>query len=115
MDDGAAVRNTWYGLYPNGREVLFAIEAVHRRDLTAIYAIGPGIDRNEPAQWSRRIGRIAGREMVFAQKHESTLRFRPREDGGLTVTWTSPDGKTKMDAGLRRIDRLDLASRAAAH
>ncbi|HEY3911380.1 MAG TPA: alpha/beta hydrolase [Stellaceae bacterium] len=115
LDSGATVRNTWYGFYPNGREVLFAVEAVHGRDLTAVYAIGPGIDRNEPAEWSRRIGRIAGHEMVFAQKNESTLRFRPREDAGLTVTWTSPDGKTKMDAGLRRIDRLDLASQVAAH
>lgn len=112
MDSGARLRSTWYGFYPNGREVLLAVEAVHGRDLTAIYAIGPGIDRNEPAEWSRRVGRITGREMVFAHKNESTLRFRPREDGGLTVTWTSPDGKTKMDAGMRRIDRLDLASRA---
>jgi pimeloyl-ACP methyl ester carboxylesterase len=111
---GAVVRNTWYGLYPNGREVLFAIEAVHGRDLTAIYAIGPGIDRNEPAEWSRRTGHIVSRELVFAQKDESTLRFRPREDGGLSVTWTSPDGKTTMDAGLRRIDRLHFPPQATA-
>jgi hypothetical protein len=32
------------------------------------------------------------------------LRLRPRADGGLTATWTSPDGKIAMDAGLRRID-----------
>lgn len=115
MDGGAAARNTWYGFYPNGREVLFAIEAVHGRDLTAIYAIGPGIDRNEPAEWSRRTGHISGREMDFAQKHESTLRFRPREDGGMAVTWISPDGKTKMDAELRRADELDLSPGAAAH
>ncbi len=113
MDGGAIARNTWYGFYPNGREVLFAIEAVRGRDLAAVYAIGPGIDRNEPSEWSRRIGHIVGREMVFAQKHESTLRFRPREDGGMAVTWTSPDGKTKMDAGLRRIDGLDLSPGAA--
>ena len=33
-----------------------------------------------------------------------TLRFRPRADGGLSVTWTSPDGKTSMEAGLRSLD-----------
>jgi pimeloyl-ACP methyl ester carboxylesterase len=114
MGGGAAVRNTWYGLYPNGRELLFAIEAVHGRDLTAIYAIGPGIDRNEPAEWSRRTGHIVGRELIFAQKDESSLRFRSREDGGLSVIWTSPDGKTTMNAGLRRIDRLYFPPRAAA-
>ncbi len=113
MDGGATAWNTWYGFYPNGREILFAIEGVHGRKLSAIYAIGPGIDRNEPAEWSRRTGHIAGREMVFAQKDESTLRFRPREDGGLTATWISPDGKTKMHAGLRRIDGLDVSARAA--
>lgn len=113
MDGSASARGTWYGLYPNGREVLFAIEAVHGHALSAIYAIGPGIDRNEPAEWSRRSGRIFGREMIFAQRGDSTLRFRPREDGGLTVTWTSPDGETKMNTGLRRIDRLDLASPAS--
>jgi dienelactone hydrolase len=111
--DSVAARNTWYGVYPNGREVLFALEAVRGRDLTAIYAIGPGIDRNEPAQWSRRTGRISGHDMVFAQNRESTLRLRPLENGGLDVTWISPDGKTKMNAGLRRIDRLDLPGAAA--
>ncbi len=112
MDGGAAARNAWYGFYPNGREVLFAIEAVHGRDLTAIYAIGPGIDRNEPAEWSRRTGHTSGREIVFVQKHESTLRLRPREDGGMALTWISPNGKTKMGAGLRRIDELDLSPAA---
>jgi dienelactone hydrolase len=111
--DGVAARNTWYGVYPNGREVLFALEAVHGRNLSAIYAIGPGIDAHEPAEWSRRTGQIAGRDMIFAQPDDSTLRFRPLDNGGLTVTWISPDGKTKMDAGLRRIDRLDLPGAAA--
>ncbi len=114
MSGGTAVSDTWYGFYPNGREVLLAIEAVRGRDLTAVYAIGPGIEKNEPSEWSRRAGHIVGHELVFAQKEESTLRFRPREDGGLSVTWTSPDGRTTMDAGLRRIDPLYIPLRAAA-
>lgn len=104
----AAEAGVWYGFYPNGREVLLAIEAVHGRDLAAVYAIGPGIDRNEPAEWSRRTGRLVARELVFAHKGESTLRCRRREDGGLDITWVSPDGETNMNAGLRRIDRFSL-------
>jgi dienelactone hydrolase len=114
LGSNIAIRDTWYGFYPNGREVLVAIEAVHGRDLTAIYAIGPGIDRNEPAEWNRRSGHIIGHELVFAQKGDSTLRFRARYDGGLSGTWISPDGKTTMDARLRRIDPLSLPMRAAA-
>lgn len=112
--DSAAASHVWYGLYPNGREILFAIEAVHGRKLTGIYAIGPGIDRDEPAEWSRRKGRVVGGEMVFEDKGESTLRFRPRENGGLGATWTAPDGKTSMAAELRRIDPFAVPRRAAA-
>jgi pimeloyl-ACP methyl ester carboxylesterase len=114
FDGGLSAHETWYGFYPNGREVLVAVEAVNGRALTAIYAIGPGIDKNEPAEWSRRTGQIDGDELVFAHKGESTLRFRPREDGGLSATWVSADGTTKMKAGLRHIDPLSFLVRAAA-
>jgi pimeloyl-ACP methyl ester carboxylesterase len=109
-----SAHDIWYGFYPNGREVLITIEAVTGHELTAIYAIGPGIDKDEPAEWSRRTGQIDGEELVFAHKGESTLRFRPREDGGLSATWVSPDGATKMKAGLRRIDPSSFLVRAAA-
>jgi pimeloyl-ACP methyl ester carboxylesterase len=105
---GLADDNAWYGFYPNGREVLIAVEAVNGPLITAIYAIGPGIDRGEPAEWSRRFGRIDGHELIFEQKGESTLRFHSREDGGLDATWISADGVSKMQAGLRRIDADEL-------
>jgi len=101
---GKSGHQTWYGFYPNGREILLAIEDMHGSDLDAVYAIGPGIDENEPAEWSRRKGHVVDDEFVFDEKGKSTLRFRPRADGGLSVTWTSPDGKTSMDAGLRSLD-----------
>jgi pimeloyl-ACP methyl ester carboxylesterase len=107
-----AVRGTWYGFYPNGRELLVAIEATHGLELAAIYAIGPGIDEDEPAEWTRREGRLVDDDFVFEENGKSTLRFRPRADGGLKATWISPDGQTSMDAGLRRIDPLDFARRA---
>src|SRR3984893_14975994 len=101
---GTNGRQSWYGFYPNGREVLLAIEETHGTEVAAVYAIGPGIDENETAEWSRRNGRLVDDEFIFEEKGKSTLHFRPRGDGGLSATWTSPDGKTSMEAGLRRLD-----------
>ena len=114
IDGSRSAHDTWYGFYPNGREVLVAIEAMTGRDVTAIYAIGPGIDQNESAEWSPRTGRVISGELVFAGKGESTLRCQPREDGGLSATWISPDAKIKMTAELRRIDPAALPVRTAA-
>ena len=108
---GASARQSWYGFYPNGREVVLAIEDTHGSEIAAVYAIGPGIDENEPAEWSRRKGRLADGEFMFEEKGKSTLRFRPRADGGLSATWTSPDGKTSMEAGLRRLDLQHFSHR----
>ncbi len=111
---GTAGRQSWYGFYPNGREVLLAIEETHGNEVAAVYAIGPGIDENEPAEWSRRKGRMVDDDYIFEEKGKSTLRFRPRADGGLSATWTSPDGKTSMEAGLRRLDLQHFARHSGA-
>jgi pimeloyl-ACP methyl ester carboxylesterase len=111
---GARGRQSWYGFYPNGREVLLAIEETNGSDVSAVYAIGPGIDDNEPAEWSRRNGRLVDDEFIFEEKGKSTLHFRPRGDGGLSATWTSPDGKTSMEAGLRRLDLQHFTRHADA-
>ncbi|HYZ39124.1 MAG TPA: hypothetical protein VE687_00660, partial [Stellaceae bacterium] len=104
----------WYGFYPNGREVVLALEDVKGRDLDAVYAIGPGIDENEPAEWHRRKGHLVDDEFVFDEKGKSTLRFHPRADHGLSVTWTSPDGKIMMEGALRRLDLQSLTHDAEA-
>jgi dienelactone hydrolase len=109
---GTAVHGAWYGFYPNGRELLVAIEAKRGQELAAVYAIGPGIDEDEPAEWTRRQGRLVDDDFVFEENGKSTLRFHPRGNGGLKVTWISPDGKTSMDAGLRRIDPQNFSRRA---
>jgi pimeloyl-ACP methyl ester carboxylesterase len=101
---GNSGHQAWYGFYPNGREILLGLEDVRGRDLDAIYAIGPGIDENEPSEWTRRRGHVVDDEYVFDEKGKSTLHFRPRADGGLSATWTSPDGKTTMEGALRRLD-----------
>ena len=111
---GKGGRQSWYGFYPNGREILLAIEDARGPELDAIYAIGPGIDQNEPAEWSLRKGRLVDDEFIFEEKGKSTLRFRPRADGGLAAIWTSPDGKISMEAGLRRLDPQNFPRRAEA-
>jgi pimeloyl-ACP methyl ester carboxylesterase len=107
------VHDAWYGFYPNGREVLVAIEEQHGERLAAVYAIGPGIEGDEPAEWSRREGRIVDDDLVFEEDGRSTLRFHPRADGGLKATWVSPDGKNSMAAGMRWIDPHDFSGAEA--
>ena len=94
--------------------MLLAIEDTHGANIAAVYAIGPGIDENEPAEWSRRKGHIVDGDFMFEEKGKSALRFRPRADGGLSATWTSPDGKTSMEAGLRRLDLQHFSRREEA-
>ena len=107
------VRDVWYGFYPNGREVLLGIEAVQGDKLTAVYAIGPSVDNKHPSSWSRRTGRIVDDSFVFKQKGKSTLRFEPKQDGGLGASWTSADGETAMEAHLKPIDPSALSSAPA--
>ena len=114
-DDGKVAggfRDTWYGFYPNGREVLFGVETVHGDDLTAVYAIGPSVDNKHPAAWTRRKGHVIDDSFVFEEKGKSTLRLHPRQDGGLSATWISADGKTSMTAHLKPIDPQSLMHRA---
>lgn len=111
---GTRAHQAWYGFYPNGREVLLAVEDTLGSEVEAVYAIGPGIDENEPAEWTRRKGHLVEGEFVFEEKGKSTLHFRPRSDGGLSATWTAPDGKTSMEASMRRFDLPRFVRRAAA-
>lgn len=113
--DGKATggfRDVWYGFYPNGREVLFGVETAHGDDLSAVYAIGPSVDNKHPAAWTRRKGRVIEDSFVFEEKGKSTLRLHARQDGGLSATWISADGKTSMTAHLKPIDPGVLAKRA---
>jgi pimeloyl-ACP methyl ester carboxylesterase len=94
----------WYGFYGNGREVLLAIEKIQRDEVTAIYALGPGLQGGQNAEWVRRAGRLNEDELVFKEKGRNTLRYRLRADGKLDATWISTDGKLSMDTILRRVD-----------
>jgi len=112
--DGKATggfRDVWYRFYPNGREVLFGVETAHGDDLSAVYAIGPSVDNKHPAAWTRRKGRVIEDSFVFEEKGKSTLRLHARQDGGLSATWISADGKTSMTAHLKPIDPQSLSRR----
>jgi len=110
-----ATPEAWYGFYPNGREVVVALDRGLGKSVDAIYAIGPGLGKDEPAEWTRRQGRVVGDEFVFVEKGKSTLRFRPNDNGGLSASWVSRDGGVSMAAGLRPIDLTrDFARTATA-
>jgi dienelactone hydrolase len=94
----------WYGFYSNGREVLLAIERVRGNEVTAVYAVGPGVLGGQKTEWVRRTGRIDGDELIFKEKGRNTLLYRLHPDGRLAASWTSADGRTSMETMLRRTD-----------
>jgi dienelactone hydrolase len=100
----SSLAGKWYGFYSNGREVMLAIENVRGDEVTAIYAIGPGIQAGQNAEWVRRTGKVVDDEIVFREKGRNTLRYRLRGDGQLAATWQSLDGHSSMETTLRRID-----------
>jgi pimeloyl-ACP methyl ester carboxylesterase len=99
-----AFAGKWYGTYANGREVIFAIESIKVDEVTAIYAVGPGIHAGERSEWVRRTGRIVGDEIVFKDKGRPTLRYLLRGDGRLQASAVSPDGRTALETILRRTE-----------
>lgn len=104
-DGGAAdaFLGRWYGTYPNGREVMLAIERVEAASVEAAYILGPGLTPDLKPAVTQRRGSIAEGRLVFADRGKSTLRFVPREDGMLDAEWVAADGKARLDAVLRRL------------
>lgn len=101
----------WYGFYANGREVLLALESARADHPVGIYAVGPSVDNKYPASWGRRVGHRIGGDYVFSEPGKNELRFHPRENGDMTATWKSNDGKLSLTAQLRPIDPRALISR----
>ncbi|MBX6370466.1 MAG: alpha/beta hydrolase [Rhodospirillales bacterium] len=94
----------WYGFYPNGREVLLVVERVKGDEVTAIYALGPGLEPDQKAEWVRRTGQLSEDRMVFREPGRNTLKYRLRPDGRLAATWLAADGGASLEATLSRID-----------
>jgi hypothetical protein len=103
------VRDAWYGFYPNGREVLIAIEGLQGDHVVAVYALGPGIRRSEKAFWTRFRGRLVDHAYLLGKRGERRLRLYPRPDGSLGVTAFAANGEREMRASLRPLDRLRFA------
>lgn len=94
----------WYGTYPNGREVMLAIERAQAGSVEAAYIVGPGLTANLKPAVMQRSGRVTDGVLVFEGTGLSTLRFTQRADGGLDCTWISVDRRAHLAAVLRRVN-----------
>ena len=111
MKDAVAVENpfvgTWYGFYGNGREVLLGVEKVKGDDVTAVYALGPGLSQDQKAEWVRRNGRMSDDEIVFKERGRNTLRYRMSRIDELTgLDFTDADDRLKVEIALRILDAI---------
>jgi len=95
-------QGSWYGYYPNGREVLLQVEPARGRTVTALYAVGPGLQSTRKTEYMRRSGHVSGDELVFNEAGKATLRYRLRGLGRIDATWISADGKITLEARLKR-------------
>jgi len=94
----------WYGVYGNGREALLGLDAPRNGSVSAIYAWGVQErgDTDGPA-WDRRIGRVDGDGLRFAEPGRATLELQPLGPDRMRLVWTSSDGSRTDRADLRRL------------
>ena len=93
----------WYGYYPDGRELLLAIERAAGSEVQALYAVGAGPYSGQSPAATSRTGRVAADALVFEEKGRSTLRFALHPDGRLDALWIAADGGSRLDATLHRL------------
>ena len=91
----------WWGVYPNGLEMILAVERVQNETVQAVYATGsiPG-GTSKPA-YARMTGEYGNGTLSFARPGKPTLRYRLRPDGNLDAEWVSSDGAGRISAVLR--------------
>lgn len=96
----------WYGVYTNGREALLSLDAIQGGRASAVYAWGIQQRDEEGAPgYDRRIGRIEGDRLRFAEPDRPTLEVRPLGPDHLSLSWTSSDGTRTDTAELHRLAR----------
>ena len=93
----------WYGYYPDGRELMLAIERAAGSEVEALYAVGAGPYSGQNPAATSRTGRVAADALVFEEKGRSTLRFALNPDGRLDALWIAADGGSRLDATLHRL------------
>ena len=89
----------WWGIYGNGRELIFAIEKADGVRVKAIYAYGP-LGR-ESAGIEQVSGRLKDGRLLFAEPGKPRLEYRLEPDGRLAASWNR--GDVTLGAHLRRI------------
>ncbi len=99
----APLLGTWSGLYPNGRELLFAVEAINGDAVTAIYAWGGRTDKaGDTGGWERITGRVVDGKLHF-ENSKRVLLFSALPDGQMEAVWAKPDGSNPLKASLQRL------------
>lgn len=99
-DDGLnQLLGIWNGWYQNGRELLFAIEAVSGDQVTAIYAWGPS--GSSAAGWERMTGHYDSTGIRF-ESPKRLLHIMALPDGQIKIRWSRPDGGGVLTAFLAR-------------
>ena len=89
----------WWGIYGNGRELIFAIEKVEGERVKAIYAYGP-LGR-ENAGSNEVAGGLADGRLLFDEPGKPRLEYRLEPDGRLAAVWNR--GDTTLHAHLRKL------------
>lgn len=94
----------WYGVYGSGREALLALDSAENGKVSALYAWGVQ-ERGEADApgYDRRIGRVIGDRLRFAEPNLATLDVEPLGPERMRLTWTSSDGTRTDHADLRRL------------
>lgn len=99
----APLLGTWSGLYPNGRELLFTVEAISGDAVTAIYAWGGRMDKaGDTGGWERITGRVVDGKLHF-ENSKRVLLFSAQPDGQMEAVWAKPDGSNTLKASLQRL------------
>ncbi len=104
----ARMLGRWYGVYPNGREVLFVVEEVGTDRARAVYSFGP-LARHVDSQsaYTPRRGEFdtASGTLSFSEPQASSnLSLRLAADGRLDFTWTHKQSGGRLVTRLRRVD-----------
>jgi len=98
---GAPMGGLWYGVYANGRQALLSLGTVEDGTVDAVYAWGVQQRGEADAPgYERRVGRIEGDRLLFAEPDHPTLDVRALGPDRLSLTWTSSDGTRSDTAEL---------------
>lgn len=102
--DQHGLRGAWYGIYPNGREAILAIEDVGQASLDAVYAWGSRDRDDRDSGYVRRTGTFQDGKIIFSERGLSRLIVRPVAEDQLALTWIAVDGSDRGETVLRRLN-----------